>query len=58
MSKNVLRAVSTSTVRVAVGEDSIQPEAGDTFVSSPYVDQVTQRALAIWSPGIPSIFRE
>jgi len=56
MSKNALRAVSTSTVRVSVDEDSIQPEAGDTFVSSPYVEQVTQRALAYLVAGYPIHF--
>jgi len=40
-----------ATVRVEVGEDSVEPEASDSFVSSPYVEQVTQRAFAYLTAG-------
>jgi len=43
-------------VRVEVGEDSVQPEASDSFVSSPYVEQVTQRAWAYLTAGYPVHF--
>jgi gas vesicle protein GvpN len=56
MNKNAVRVVSSSTVRVSAGEDSVQPEASDAFVSSPYVEQVTQRALAYLVAGYPVHF--
>lgn len=56
MNKNAVRIVSTSTVRESAGEDSVQPEPGDSFVSSPYVEQVTQRALAYLVAGYPVHF--
>jgi gas vesicle protein GvpN len=56
MNNNAVRIVSDSTIRVPVGEDSVQPEAGDTFVLSPYVEQVTQRALAYLVAGYPVHF--
>lgn len=56
MTKNATRLVSTSTVRESAGEDSVKPEPGDTFVSSPQVDQVTQRALAYLVAGYPVHF--
>ena len=56
MNNNAVRIVSDSTIRVPVGEDSVQPEAGDAFVLSPYVEQVTQRALAYLVAGYPVHF--
>ena len=56
MNKNAVRIVSTSTVRESAGEDSVQPEPSDSFVSSPYVEQVTQRALAYLVAGYPVHF--
>ena len=46
MSKNAVSMVSMSTVRVTPEDDSVQPEAGESFVSSLYVQQVTKWALA------------
>ena len=56
MNKNAVRVVSTSTVRESVGEDSVQPEPSDSFISSPHVEQVTQRALAYLVAGYPVHF--
>ena len=56
MSKNAVSVINMSTVRVTPEEDSIQPEAGESFVSSPYVEQVTQRALAYLVAGYPVHF--
>ena len=56
MTKNAIRLVSTSTLRESAGEDSVQPEPGDTFVSSPQVEQVAQRALAYLVAGYPVHF--
>jgi len=56
MNKNAERVVSVSTERVSAGEDSVQPVASDGFVSSPYVEQVTERALAYLVAGYPVHF--
>lgn len=56
MSENAARVVRMSTVRAMAGEDTVQPEAGNSFVSSPYVEQVTQRALAYLVAGYPIHF--
>jgi nitric oxide reductase NorQ protein len=56
MNNNAVRIVSDSTIRVSAGEDSVQPEASDAFVLSPYVEQVTQRALAYLVAGYPVHF--
>lgn len=49
-------SVETSRVRVTDEEEAVQPEAGDAFVSSPYVEHVTQRALAYLAAGYPVHF--
>ncbi|MBU1053960.1 MAG: gas vesicle protein GvpN [Proteobacteria bacterium] len=56
MNKNAVRIVSTSTARELVGEDSVQPEPSDSFITSPYVEQVAQRALAYLVAGYPVHF--
>jgi gas vesicle protein GvpN len=56
MNKNAVRVVSSSTVRVSAGEDRVQPVASDAFVLSPYVEQVTERALAYLVAGYPVHF--
>jgi nitric oxide reductase NorQ protein len=56
MNRNTTKAVALSSVRVLVGEAGVQPEAGDSFVSSPYVEQVTQRAMAYLIAGYPVHF--
>jgi nitric oxide reductase NorQ protein len=49
-------SVQSSRVRVTAEEEAVQPEAGEAFVSSPYVEQVTQRALAYLAAGYPVHF--
>ncbi len=56
MREKALKVVSTSTVRMSAGEDSVKPEPSDSFVSSPYVEQVTERALAYLVAGYPVHF--
>ncbi len=56
MSQNAAEAFALPTVRVPVGDDGVQPEASDSFISSPYVEQVTQRALAYLIAGYPVHF--
>lgn len=52
MSRDTTRASPrTRERRPPAGEDSVLPEAGATFVSSPYVEQVTRRALAYLVAG-------
>ena len=51
MGRNTTKTVSLPTVRIPVGEDGVKPEAGVNFVSSPYVEKVTQRALAYLIAG-------
>lgn len=50
------RIVSTSTVRESIGDDSVNPEASDSFISSPHVEQITERALAYLVAGYPVHF--
>ncbi|MEW5914227.1 MAG: gas vesicle protein GvpN [Thermodesulfobacteriota bacterium] len=57
MSENAgLKTVSHATVRADIPGDSVQPEASDEFVTSPYVDDITQRALAYLKVGYPVHF--
>ena len=56
MSRNSTKVVALPTASVPVGEAGVQPEAGDSFVSSPYVAQVTKRALAYLQAGYPVHF--
>jgi nitric oxide reductase NorQ protein len=56
MSENALKIVAVSTVRMQTEGDNIQPEPSDAFVSSPYVDQITTRALAYTKAGYPVHF--
>ncbi|MEI8242246.1 MAG: gas vesicle protein GvpN [bacterium] len=51
MSRNSTKVESLPTVRVPTTADGVQPEAGDSFVSSAYVEQVTKRALAYLIAG-------
>ena len=41
---------------MVAGEDNVHPEASDSFVSSAYVEQVTERALAYLRAGYPVHF--
>jgi gas vesicle protein GvpN len=56
MTEKALKVVSTSTVRMSAGEDRVKPEPSDSLVSSPYVEQVTERALAYLIAGYPVHF--
>lgn len=54
--KTSLQTVSHATLRADIPGDSVQPEAGDEFVTSTYVDDLTQRALAYLEVGYPVHF--
>ena len=55
MKENTLKVVS-STERVAAQNDSISSEPSDEFVTSSYVNQVTERALVYLKAGYPVHF--
>ena len=56
MNDNALHVVSVSTVREQIVGDKILIEPGDGFVSSPEVEQITERALAYLKAGYPVHF--
>jgi len=58
MRHNALNAVSVSEtmVRIQTEKDTILPEPSEAFVSSPYVEQVTERAMAYLQAGYPVHF--
>ncbi len=56
MSSQSLKVIHSSTVRVAPEADSVQPEAGASFVFSPYIERVSQRAMAYLVAGYPVHF--
>ena len=57
MSRETTRAAPSTRERApGSGEDSVLPEAGVSFVSSPYVEQVARRALAYLVAGYPVHF--
>jgi len=56
MDEKALRTVSAVTVRVRTDGDNVLPEPSEEFISSPYVEQVTERALAYLKAGYPVHF--
>jgi len=54
--ENVLRIVPGVTVRVQTEGDNVLPEPSEEFVSSSYVERVTERALAYLKAGYPVHF--
>jgi nitric oxide reductase NorQ protein len=53
MDDNPLRLVSTPTIRGQNDVDSVLPEASEEFVLTPYVQELTERALAYLEVGYP-----
>ena len=53
MDDNALRAVSRPTTRVQDDVDNILPEQSEEFVLTPYVQELTERALAYLEVGYP-----
>ncbi|MBI5419292.1 MAG: gas vesicle protein GvpN [Deltaproteobacteria bacterium] len=51
MNNRDLAAASSTTVRVQTESDSIRPSPGEGFVSTPFVEDVTERALTYLSVG-------
>jgi nitric oxide reductase NorQ protein len=56
MSQNGIKIVDIATVSLPDGPDNVQPEASESFVTTPYVEQVTMRALSYLLAGYPVHF--
>jgi len=56
MNDNALKSISATMVRIQTAEDNILPEPSEEFISSPYVEQITERALAYLKSGYPVHF--
>jgi len=56
MNETGLKVVSESRITVAAGDDNVTPEASEDFVVTPYVQDVTERALAYLEVGYPIHF--
>ncbi|MFO7971653.1 MAG: gas vesicle protein GvpN [Desulfobacterales bacterium] len=56
MKDSNLRVVSTDVSKVSIAEDNVIPEPGDQFVNTPYVQDLTERALAYLDVGYPVHF--
>lgn len=53
---NTLRVLSEATVKVRTPDDNVLPEPSEEFVNSPYIQDLTDRALAYLSVGYPVHF--
>jgi nitric oxide reductase NorQ protein len=56
MKDSNLRVVSTDVSKVSIAEDNVIPEPSDQFVNTPYVQDLTERALAYMEVGYPVHF--
>lgn len=56
MNQDRVRALNANMVRVQTDGDNILPEPSSGFVSTPYVDEVSERALAYLQAGYPIHF--
>lgn len=56
MNSEGLRSISAATIRVPTDGDNILPEPSDEFVITPYVQDLTERALAYLEVGYPVHF--
>lgn len=56
MKDNSLRVLPTGVSKVSIREDNILPEPSDQFVNTPYVRDLTERALAYLEVGYPVHF--
>lgn len=51
MSKRNLAAASSTTIRVQTESDNVRPSPSEGFISTPFVEDVTERALTYLSVG-------
>ena len=56
MNGNSMEAIAVDTVRVQTDGDNVLPEPSEEFVSTPYVEELTGRALAYLEAGYPVHF--
>jgi len=56
MKDSNLRVISTDVSKVSIAEDNVIPEPSDQFVNTPYVQDLTERALAYLEVGYPVHF--
>ncbi len=56
MNRERVTALNGNTVRVQTEGDNILPEPSSGFISTPYVDEVSERALAYLQAGYPIHF--
>ncbi len=56
MSGEELRGLAAATLRVQPEDDTVQPEPSEDFVITPYVQELTARALAYLEVGYPVHF--
>ena len=56
MKDNALSVVSETTVKVPTPDDKVLPEPGEEFVNTPYIQDLTKRALAYLEVGYPVHF--
>lgn len=56
MTEKALKVVAGATVRIQTDGDTVLTEPSDAFVSSPYVEKITKRALSYLQAGYPVHF--
>ncbi|HUV14589.1 MAG TPA: gas vesicle protein GvpN [Acidobacteriota bacterium] len=56
MNDNALKSVSAISLKVQTQVENILPEASEEFVSTPYVQELTERALSYLEVGYPVHF--
>ena len=56
MEDNSLRVITEETKRISTPNDNIRPEPSQDFVNTPYIQDMTQRALAYLAVGYPVHF--
>ncbi len=56
MSREEIKGLAMATLRVQPDEDSVLPEPSEEFVLTPYVQELTERALAYLQVGYPVHF--
>ena len=55
MSDSTLRVMPEKVVQITPSDDNVVPEASDSFVDTPYIQDLMKRACAYLAVGIPFI---
>jgi len=56
MDHNATQAVPSTMIKIENDDDVIQPEASEDFISTPYIQELTERALGYLEVGYPVHF--